>query len=350
MEARRLLALVKYAPGRGNVELREVPEPELGPGQVMVRVAAVGVCGTDRAAIEGAHDYFPTPRIVGHEVAGVVTEVGPDVTEPIHPGDHVTLETDAYICGVCAYCRREENNRCPYRRGIGTTTDGGLAEWIAIRAPAVHRLPPGLPLTVGALVEPLAISVHAVIERSADTPITGEVVVVTGPGAIGLLSAQVARAAGATVVLVGRARHAERLELARELGIDHAVDGDAVDVPKLVGELTDGLGAAALYESSGGAGVLETAPPLLRKGGRIVLAGFFRNPPELDIDRLVNDELEIAGSRGKRPSSYRRAIHLLVEGQVQLEPLIDHRLPLDEWRHGLERMAAGAKVVFEPDR
>jgi L-iditol 2-dehydrogenase len=344
MEASGLRALVKYAEGPGNVELREVPEPELGPGQVMVRVGAAGICGTDRAAIEGHHD-FHVPRILGHEISGVVTEVAPGADTTVKPGDRVALETDAYLCGVCPYCRVEEANRCPNRLGIGTTTDGGMAEWIAIRAPAVHKLPGSLPIEAGALVEPLAIAVHTVLERGA--PIAGEVVVVTGPGALGLLCAQVARAAGATVILVGRARHAERLALARSLGIGHAVDGDATDVAGLTRELSDGAGASAMFETSGGAGVLEGAPAWLRKGARVVLAGFFRSPPVLDIDRLINAELEVAGARGKKPSSYRRGLRLLDEDQVQLQPLITDHLPLNEWRRGLELMGGGSKVVFD---
>lgn len=341
-------ALVKYAAGEGNVELRDVPEPVLQDGTVLVDVAAVGVCGTDRMAIEGTHD-FNTPRILGHEVSGVVAELGPGVdAEHVSVGDRVTLETDAYVCGVCQYCLHEEYNRCSRRLGIGTTTDGGMAERIAIRASAVHRLPDGVSLAAGALVEPLAIAVHAVIERSPS--VAGEVVVVVGPGAVGLLVAQVARAVGATVVLVGRARHAERLALAQSLGIRHAVDGDAIDVAALVRELTEDQGAHTLYECSGAEGVLEDAASLLKKGGRIVLVAFFRSPPAVDVERVINDELELVGSRGKRPSSFRRALRLIAAGQVKLEPLIDARLPLDEWRHGLDLMAAGAKVVFEIDR
>ncbi len=338
-------ALVKFAPGAGQVELREVPEPEPGHGEVLIRVANVGICGTDRMAIEGGHD-FATPRILGHEVSGVVARLGPDVDPAeVDVGDRVALETDAYLCGVCQYCRAEEYNRCPNRLAIGTTTDGGMADWIAIRAPAAHRLPDELSLAGGALLEPLAVSAHAVVEQGVSA--AGEVVVVTGPGAVGILVAQVARAVGATVVLVGRRRHAERLALARRLGIQHAVDGDSTDVPALVGELSEGLGARAVYECSGAAKVLESSLGLLQRGGRVVLVAFFRSAPELDIDLVINSELELVGTRGKRPSSYRRALALIADGQVQLEPLVDHQVPLGEWQRGLELLAAGKKVVID---
>ena len=338
-------ALVKYAPGPGNVELRDVPEPELVRGAVLIDVAAVGVCGTDRQAIEGA-EHFPTPRILGHEVSGVVQALGPETeADGLAVGDHVTLETYAHVCGVCHYCLQGEHNRCPHRLAIGTTTDGGMAERIAIRRPCVHRLPAGVSLAEGALIEPLSIAVHSVIEQGP--PVGGDVVVVTGPGAVGLLVAQVARAVGATVVLVGRERHAERLAVAGSLGIRHAVDADNTDVNALVDELSDGVGASVLYECSGGATIVEDSLPLLKRGARIVLVAFFRTPPVIDVDVLINRELELVGSRGKRSADYRRALRLVADGRVALEPLITARLPLSEWRQGLALMSAGEKVVFE---
>ena len=210
-----------------------------------------------------------------------------------------------------------------------------MADRIAIRRPSVHRLPEGVSLAAGALIEPLSIAVHSVIEQGP--PVAGEVVVVTGPGAVGLLVAQVARAVGATVVLIGRERHAERLAVARSLGIEHAVDGDNTDVKALVDELSDGVGAYVMYECSGGAGIVEDSLHLLQRGARIVLVAFFRTQPQFDIHIvLLNRELELVGSRGKRFSDYRRALRLVADGQVLLEPLITARLPLGEWRQGLE--------------
>jgi L-iditol 2-dehydrogenase len=187
----------------------------------------------------------------------------------------------------------------------------------------VHKLPEGLSMAAGSLSEPLAVSVHAVIEQSP--PLAGEVVVVIGPGAIGLLCAQVARAVGATVVLVGRSRHADRLELARRLGVDRTVDSETEDVEAVVKSLTDGYGAHSVFECSGAAGILESVPPLLRKGGRIVLVAFFHTPPAVDVDKLINNELELVGSRGKRASSFQTALRL----------------------KGIDLVSQGVKVVLE---
>jgi 2-desacetyl-2-hydroxyethyl bacteriochlorophyllide A dehydrogenase len=337
-------ALVKFAPGPGNVEVRQVPEPELTSGGVLIDVGAVAICGTDRSAIaKGAG--MTTPRTLGHEVAGTIRAIAPDVETSLRVGDRVTVETDAYRCGVCEYCRKEEYNRCPYRLGIGTTVDGGLADELVMPAATLHRLPDGLSMAAGALSEPLAVAVHGVVEQSPS--LAGEVVVVIGPGAIGMLCAQVARAVGATVVLVGRSRHAERLALARRLGVAHTVDSETEDLAAVVGSLTDGYGAHSVFECSGADGVLEQVHTLLRKGGRIVLLAFFHRPPSVDVDKLINNELELVGSRGKRASSFRTALRMVEAGQVQLEPVIGARLPLDDWEKGIELVSKGVKVVLE---
>jgi L-iditol 2-dehydrogenase len=335
---------VKFAPGPGNVAVQEVPAPELATGKILIDVHAVALCGTDRSAIAGG-EGMRLPVTLGHEVSGTITAIAPDVDTHLKVGDRVTVETDAYRCGRCEYCRKEEYNRCPYRLGIGTTVDGGLADQLVMPADTVHKLPDNVSLVAGALTEPLAVSVHAVVERSPS--LAGEVVLVVGPGAIGLLCAQVAKAVGATVVLVGRSRHADRLAIARGLGIHHTIDSETQDVEAFVKSLTDGYGAHSVFECSGGPDVLEGAGSLLRRGGRIVLVAFVTKQPSVDVDRLINHELELVGARGKRPSSYRTALRLMEAGQVDLERVIGARLPLDEWEMGIELVAGGMKVVLE---
>jgi L-iditol 2-dehydrogenase len=337
-------ALVKFAPGPGNVAVREVPAPELTAGKVLIDVAAVAICGTDRSAIAKGQG-MTVPRTLGHEVAGTIREIAPDVETHLAVGDRVTVETDAYRCGVCEYCRKEEYNRCPYRLGIGTTVDGGLADQLVMPVATLHKLPDGLSMAAGALSEPLAVAVHGVIEQSP--ALAGEVVVIIGPGAIGMLCAQVARTVGATVVLVGRSRHAERLALARTLGIHHTVDSETEDLEAVVAGLTDGYGAHSVFECSGADGVLEDVHTLLRKGGRIVLLAFFHHPPSVDVDKLINNELELVGSRGKRASSFRTALRMVEAGLIDLEPVIGARLPLDDWEKGIELVSRGVKVVLE---
>jgi 2-desacetyl-2-hydroxyethyl bacteriochlorophyllide A dehydrogenase len=340
-------ALVKFATGAGNVALRDVERPACGSDQILIKIAAVAICGTDRAAVEGAHDYL-IPRTLGHEASGIVTEIGADANRPdLALGDRVTVETDAYLCMSCVYCKQEEFHRCRTRKGIGTTADGALAEYLVMPARAVHKLPDSVPLVVGALTEPVAISVHAVIERSPS--LAGEVVVVIGPGAVGQLCAQVARAAGATVVLAGRTRHSAQLARARAAGVHYTVDTQTQDLAEFVKGITGGYGAHSVFECSGGSGVLESIGPVLRKGGRIVLVAFYRTPPQVDVDHLIQNEHELVGSRGKKPSSFRTALRLMGEGFIDVESAIGARLPLDQWEEGLRLVSQGVKVVLVVD-
>lgn len=338
-------ALVKRAPGPGQLALVDLPDPHPGPGQVVIRVMAGALCGTD---LHIAHGTFPCrpPLVLGHELAGTVAEVGPGV-EGVRAGDGVTTETDASFCGRCAYCRAGDMHLCPERTGIGTTADGGFAEYVAVPAGGVHRLPDGVDLAAGALTEPLAVAVHAVVERGQVRQ--GERVVVIGPGTVGLLAAQVALARGADVTVAGLARHADRFRLAAELGVTATA---ALDVP---GELeaivarAGGLGVDRAIECSGSEEGLERAIRLLRKGGWLVQVGFFGTPRVgLDLDTLVNRELTLVASRGKRPTSFLIALDLLRDGRVEPGRLITHRFPLDAWEAAFAAAEApGAKVLLE---
>lgn len=338
-------ALVKYQTGPGNVEVRDVDSPTPESGQVLIEIAHAAMCGTDRLAIEGSHE-FGTARTLGHEASGTIIELGEDLSRSdLQIGDRVTIETDAYLCMECEYCRREQFNRCPHRLGIGTTTDGALAERLAMPERAIHLLPENVSLLQGALTEPLAIAVHAVTEQSPS--LAGEVVVIIGPGTIGQLCAQVAHAVGATVVLAGRSRHKAALRDAQEFGIPYTVDTESQDLGAFVSGLTEGYGAHSVFECSGAIDSASSSLRLLRRGGRIVLVAFYREEPRFHIDAVINRELEIVGSRGKRPSSYRTALRMMQNETVDVARLMSTRLPLEQWEEGLREVAVGRKVVFD---
>ena len=338
-------ALVKHTAGAGGVDLLGRPRPTPAPGQVLIDVAYAGVCGTDRSALDG-HLKGLIPRTLGHEASGVIAELGPDVRRSdLAVGDRVTFETDAYLCGTCRYCRAEQYQRCPYRKGIGTTADGALADSIVMPELAVHTLPDGVSLLAAALTEPLAIAVHAVIERSPS--LAGEVVLVTGPGAIGALTSAVATQVGATAILIGRERHRPALDAALERGIAaHAVDTDHDDLAALVQELTEGYGVHSAFECSGANSWPRDLQPRLRRGGRLVLVALYHGDPPLDFDLLVNREHEVIGSRGKNAGSYRTALRLMADGRIDGESFIHEVLPLEEWQGGLDLVSRGRKVVF----
>lgn len=339
-------ALVKQSSQPFDVVLTDRPTPEPGPGQMLVRIVAAAVCGSDRSEITGK-DTGLAPRTLGHEAAGIIAAIGPDTVTDLQIGDRVTMETDAVLCGRCHWCRTEQYQRCPERKGIGRTADGALADYLVIPALAVHRLPDNVSLLAAALTEPTAVAVHAVIEQSPS--LAGEVVVVVGPGAVGQLCAQVAGAAGATVVMAGLSRHEARFDHARAAGITHFVRTDTEDLAGYVAGLTGGLGAHSVFECSGAPGVLESIGPVLSKGGRIVLVAFYKQNPEINIMELVQNEFELVGSRGKKASSFRTALRLMADGGLNTLPVISMVLPLEEWEQGIEAVGAGHKVVFAID-
>src|SRR5579859_6486554 len=175
-------AVMKFAPGDGNVEVRDIPEPRAAAGQVMIAVRAAGICGTDLHILHDEFRSFP-PVVLGHEVSGEVVEVG-DGVERVHAGDRVTTETYFSTCGVCRFCRAGRINLCPHRRSIGSAVNGGFTSYLIVPERNVHVLPEGVSYLAGALTEPLACVVHGALEGPRLTP--EDVVVIAGPGAIGL--------------------------------------------------------------------------------------------------------------------------------------------------------------------
>jgi L-iditol 2-dehydrogenase len=322
-------ALIKTAAGPGQMALLDLPEPQTGPGQVKIQIKAGAVCGTDLHIIHGTWPVKP-PLILGHELSGVVVEVGAEVVG-LRVGDRVTTETDATFCGTCAFCRAGDMHLCPKRTGIGTSADGGFADYLVIRAGGIHRLPDSVDFVSGALAEPLAVAVHAVVERAQVQP--GERVVVIGPGTIGLLAAQVAQTRDAEVIVAGLARHADRFALARRLGITHTMALDEPGSLDQVKALGDGLGVHKVIECSGNQVAVGQAIQVLRKGGWLVQVGFFGEPNVgLDLDLVINKELTLVTSRGKRPTCFRIALDLLSQGRVNTAALVTHRFPLSEWQ------------------
>lgn len=341
-----MLAVTKTAPGPGNVELREVAEPRPGPGQVLIAVAAAGICGTD---LHIYHDEYPTrpPVILGHEIAGRVAALGAGVTH-VREGDQVTTETYFHLCGACRFCRDGAPNLCPERRSIGSAVDGGFARFVLVPARNVRRLPDHVGLRAGALTEPLACVVHGALELPKVTP--GDVAVVAGPGAIGLLTLQVAVAAGATVVVLGTAADAHRLALARELGAARTIDVGGEEAEAIIRDLTGGWGADVVFECSGAGPSAQGLLKLVRRRGQYAQIGLFGKPVAWDLDQVCYKELRVTGSNASVPSAWDTALRLLAEGKVRTEPLISAALPLTQWDEAFARFERreGVKLLLEP--
>jgi L-iditol 2-dehydrogenase len=340
-------AVVKTAPGVGNVDLLDVEEPVTPSGHVKIAVKAAGICGTDLHIYYDEFRSLP-PVVLGHEVSGEVAEVGDDV-RAVQVGDRVTTETYFSTCGVCRFCRTGRINLCPERRSIGSAVNGGFTSYLVVPQRNVHRLPDGVSYLAGALTEPLACVVHGALEIPKVAP--GDVAVIAGPGAIGLLTLQVVKAAGAQVVVLGADADGHRLEMAIQLGADHAVNVQRDNVASLVGDLTHGLGADIVYECSGAGPAAATLLALARRGGQYAQVGLFGKPVSWDLDQVCFKELTVTGSNASVPSAWERALSLLGQGVVQTESLVSAVFPLAEWRAAFDAFQGrgGIKTVLRPE-
>lgn len=340
-------ALVKYASGKGKVEILDVSEPVPGAGQVKIEVKAAGVCGSD---LHIYHDEIAIPVeppvIIGHEFAGVVTEVGGGV-EHVHVGDRVTCETTAWSCGRCLQCRLGHHNMCANRKVMGYAVDGCFARYCVANEPQVHFLPDNVGFVAGALTEPLACCVHAVLELT--TISAGDVVVITGPGSIGLLCLQLVKAGGGLAIMCGASQDTERLQLAQRFGADLTVNVETEDALALVRGLTDSQGADVFLECSGAPPAARLGLEITRRGGQYTQVGLFPGPFELDFDTIAYKELRVTGSLGQRRTSWTRSLALLGQGHVDTEALVTCTLPITQWREAfrLFEEKEGLKIVLE---
>ena len=341
-------AVMKVAPGVGHMALRDIAAPEPGPGEVKLKVHAAGICGTD---IHIYLDEFKSrpPVVLGHEVCGEVVGLGPEATGAA-PGDRVTTETYFHTCGRCRYCRAGHSNLCHDRYSIGSAVNGGFAEYLVVPAGNLHQLPDHVSYQEGALTEPLACVVQGV--QLCGTPVrAGEVAVIAGPGAIGLLTLQLVKAAGATAIVLGTEADEGRLAIAETLGADHTVNVSRHNPRPLVEDIThDGLGADAVYECSGAGPAAEQILTLVRRRGRYVQVGLFGKPVLWDLDQVCYKELVVTGSNASTPESWLRAVRLLAAGTVDVRPLITHAYPLRDWAAAFDtfRARTGVKTLFRP--
>ena len=340
-------AVMKVAPGVGHVTVRQIPEPEPGPGEALIRVKAAGICGTD---LHIYHDEFKTvpPVVLGHEVAGEVAAVGADV-EGVRIGERVTTETYYATCGSCRYCRTGQVNLCLARQSIGSAVNGGFTSYVVVPAGNLHRLPENVDFEAGALTEPLACVVHGVLD--ARTVSAGDIAVIAGPGAIGLLTLQVVKASGATAVLLGTDVDEARLSLGLALGADYVLNVEQEDPAALLAKITlEGLGADVVYECSGAGPAAQQLLSLVRRRGRYVQVGLFGKPVAWDLDQLCYKELIATGSNASVPSAWDRALALMASGVVDTKKLITHRFPVTAWADAFAcfERKDGVKTLLTP--
>jgi len=352
-----MLAVVFPQPG--SFSLQEVPEPQVSPGQVLVRVRSTTICATDFKVFAGAYPGVSYPHIPGHEWGGEVVLTGQGVAG-LKTGDSVGIEVHVG-CGACARCGEGLYNLCENygrpERGhahIGFTVPGGLAEYCAVPARAAHRLPDGLDYDHGAFTDTVGIVLWA-FERAGGIW-AGERVVVLGPGALGLLAVQIARLGGAReVIAVGAAQDDNRLKLARQMGADHAINVDQVGDPiQVLRDITAGKGADIVVEFAGTAQAAQLSINIARRGGRVVLGGATSPGRKLEVDlsTIVRGQLSICGSVANPRRISERGNDLMHKGLVDIRPLITHHLPLGEfgraWDIFRERREGAIRVMMHP--
>jgi threonine 3-dehydrogenase len=339
----RALAKVRPEPG---LELIERPAPTPGPGKVLLRVEAASICGTDLHLFEwddwAAANLVP-PRILGHEVAGTVIGTGSGVTR-VREGDLVGVESHLF-CWECAQCQRDEMHLCRDLRVIGVHVDGGFAEQVVIpEANAIESN--GLDPAVVALQEPMGNAVHAAFAE----PIEGRSVLVTGCGPIGLCAVGIAKAGGAAMV-IATDTEPYRLELARTMGADLALDARDPGTEERIGQATGGDGVDVVLEMSGAAPALDQALRVITRGGRVSLLGIFGDAPRVELSELVIMKgVRLHGIFGRRIYDTWERTQALLRGGLDVTPIITHRLSLDDWPQAFELIASrhAGKVVLAP--
>ena len=326
----------------GGLAIEERPAPSPGPGQILVAPRLVGICGSDLHYYQDGRigDWrILRPHVLGHEFTGVVAEVGPQV-DSAAVGDRIAVEP-IIPCGGCGACRRGLYNVCPHIRFTGSPhTDGALQELVAVPARGVHHLPAGMPSTLGALVEPTSIAVHAV-RRSGLRP--GETVMIIGAGPIGLLILAAARAYGAGAVY-STDLDQSRLDIAAELGAAGTVDAGGLEAAEIL-ERTEPSGVDVAFEAVGSPATLETALRVVRPGGRVAAVG-------VNIEGRIPFDLMLAQSKEATVipvylgrDAFPEAIELLSSGRIAGHLLVTHRFPLEKAAEAMETASVGGGAV-----
>jgi L-iditol 2-dehydrogenase len=330
-----------------HLELTDLATPQPKPGEVLLRVAACGICGSDVHGYDGSSGRRIPPIVMGHEAAGVVAAVGEGV-RGLSEGDRVTLDSTVY-CGECANCLRGDINLCDRREVLGVSCGdyrraGAFAEFVSVPARIVHRLPDSLPFEDAALLEAVAVALHAV---SLVTIAPGSTALVVGAGTIGLLLQQALRVAGCSRVFVADPDRT-RLVLSQKLGATETV---SENVAERISRLTKGVGVDLVVEAVGKTESIATSIDCVCKGGTVVLVGNITPEVKIPLQKVVSRQLRLQGSCASA-GEYPRAIELMSRGEIQVKPLITAVAPLAEGPQWFERLYAREpnlmKVVLTP--
>lgn len=342
-------AIVNFSAGKGNVELQDVPIPKIGPKDILMKVQAVGVCGSDLHMYHDVQGFeVKRPVILGHEFSGIVADVGEDV-KTIKIGDRVVSETPSYVCETCIYCRTGEYNLCPDRKGFGVLDDGAMAQYVKTREPIVHRIPSGVSYEKAALTEPACVAYNAVAHHSNIKP--GDHVVVFGPGPIGLMCVQIAKLySPASLTIVGIEADMNRLAIAKNFGADHIINASKQNVIEEIMKLGDGLGPDLVLDAVGNSTTLKQSIEVVRPGGQITKIGWGPEPVGISLDPLIQKAAKLQGSFSHNYPMWEKVLLLMDQGKI--DPLSMAKVyPIEEWEKAFKDMdsLAQAKSIILPN-
>jgi alcohol dehydrogenase/L-iditol 2-dehydrogenase len=309
----------------------------------LIEIKAVGVCGSDIHTWREHQSWqIKLPVVLGHEFCGVVAQVGERVTG-FQVGERVACETAAEICGECVYCRSGNYNLCPKRRGFGALIDGAMARYIVVRPQILHRLPADLSFEYAALAEPLCVAYNALVEKTLIKP--GEIVVIQGAGAMGIMALYIAKLRGAgTLVMLGTGIDAHRLAIAKQIGATHTLDVQREDALAFVQSLGDGFGADLVVDCTGVSAAFKQSMAMVRPNGTITKIGWGPQPLDASLDPIVAKAVTVQGTFSHTYSTWEHVLGLLAARQVDLTPVLGGVYPLTEWREAFARMEDGANI------
>ena len=344
--ARTMPGLVNYAPQHGSVELREVSVPEIGEQDVLLKVQAVSICGSDLHQWHGTHSWKVNyPCILGHEFCGTIEQAGKRVKN-FKEGDRVVSETAAVIDEFSPYTRRGLYNLDPNRLGFGYGVNGAMTHYARVPERCLHAMPAQLTFEKAALTEPCCVAYNAVCMNAHVRP--GDSVLVIGPGPIGLLCALMAKLNGAGHLMVsGLPVDAGRLAVAKQLGADATLDGGVVEYVKNLG---DGYGVDVVIDAAGVSATFQLALQVVRPAGQIIKVGWGPQPLGFNLDPMVQKAVTVQGSFSHNWPIWERVIHMIATGQINLDLIISRVAGLPDWNNCFEKMQSGeyVKAVLNP--
>lgn len=344
-------ALVKYGNKDGQVEIRDVPVPMIGPDDVLLQVKSVGICGWDiEMWRHKMANPVTVPVIQGHEFCGVISKIGNNIKD-FAEGDRVVSETGAEICGTCPQCITGNYHLCGKRKGFGYGVDGAFTDYVKVRRGCLHRMPDNVSFDHACLTEPACVAYQSLVVLSKVKP--GTAVLIIGPGPVGLFSLQVAKASGAgPVIIVGTDKDTRRFEAAKTLGADVLINVNKEDAREIINAATGGQGVPLVIDAAGNAHALKLAVDMVARQGQITKIGWGPKPVNFSLDPLLSKAARLQGTFSHNWPTWEAVISMISQGTITMEPMISHTITLDKWLETFNAIeeCQGVKAVMQFNR